>query len=129
MSANSDQGGRGNVVLEISVAILAFGVLLLPVASTVSTIASARRIADGAVFEVARVWTVTAAGNRLQSAQTAAALLAQQATLPLRITVVCTLSCADSKTRVLATAIVETGVPLIGRIRSRQELTRDAYAP
>lgn len=119
----------GNVILEIAVAILAFGVLLLPVASAVSTIAAARRMADGAVFEVARVWTVTSVENRLSEARTAAALLASQASLPLRITVSCTRACTDLATRVLATATVDTGVPLIGQIRARQELTRDAYAP
>jgi hypothetical protein len=115
----------GNVVIELALAVLLFGTLLIPAIESLARVAAAYRIADAASVAVARAWTVTETADRAAVVTALRAQLVQKSAMPLRINVSCTPACDASAQSISVTSRVMTGA--IGEIASTFSLERDAY--
>jgi hypothetical protein len=115
----------GNVILELALAVMVFGTLLLPAVESIARVATAYRLADTASMTLARTWTVTETASRATVFAAARARLVQTSSLPMRITMSCVPSCDATATSVSVTTKVQSGV--LGEIASTMTLGRDAY--
>ena len=121
----SNESERGNVVIELTLAVALFGTLLMPAVDAIAHLATAYRLADTAAMTVARTWTVTESGARAVVVSAVRSRMVQNSSLPMRMTLTCLPSCGAAATSVSVTAFVQSGV--LGEIRSTYTLERDAY--
>lgn len=115
----------GNVIIELALAVMVFGTLLMPAVESIARVAAAYRLADTASMTLARTWTVTEAAARPSVITAARARLVQASSMPMRIILSCDPGCDSGATSVAVTTRVHTGV--IGEISSTMTLERDAY--